>query len=175
MFRRNLPKIKKLIPCGYCFEEWADCYDHIRPVSRGGTNKKSNLYPACKRCNSILSNKLFKNLDEKRNFIRAELKNREEWHSADQMQRMRERISAKETTSNILFEQMPLEIVGKEKSANSARKRICINCENCDTEFILKRKQGRDPQRFCSAKCRVAKWNELHPRMLSPHGPSKPA
>lgn len=46
--------------CAYCGDE-ATCVDHILPVSRGGTRDRSNLAPACKRCN-----------DEKLDFTPAE-------------------------------------------------------------------------------------------------------
>lgn len=38
-------------PCAYCGDE-ATSVDHIIPVSRGGTNARENLAPACKSCNS---------------------------------------------------------------------------------------------------------------------------
>lgn len=65
------PKLVKKTPCGYCFEFWAVCYDHIVPVCHGGSNRKSNLYPSCKRCNSLLGGQLFSSLDEKRAYIRS--------------------------------------------------------------------------------------------------------
>lgn len=38
-------------PCAYCGDEDVTHVDHILPVSRGGDKRRSNLAPACKRCN----------------------------------------------------------------------------------------------------------------------------
>ena len=38
-------------PCAYCGAE-ATVVDHIMPRSRGGSNKRRNLAPACVRCNT---------------------------------------------------------------------------------------------------------------------------
>lgn len=148
--RLNGPKLRKLIPCGYCFEEWADCYDHILPVSHGGTNKKSNLYPACRRCNSLVGAHEFKSLDEKRDYIREKLKERNEWHNADEMRRMRGDVSKEEETPEILLVKVPIVLLDKEtpkieqrrdkkvkvKRSYKLKKRAIINIE-------LIRKSGR--------------------------------
>lgn len=73
------------IPCGYCFQEWATCYDHLVPWSKGGKTTTENLYPACRRCNSILCAKLFKSLDEKRLHVKGRLIERGEWRNSQQM------------------------------------------------------------------------------------------
>lgn len=36
--------------CAYCGGQ-ADTLDHIRPVARGGPTVRTNLVPACQRCN----------------------------------------------------------------------------------------------------------------------------
>lgn len=36
--------------CAYCGGQ-ADTLDHIRPVARGGLTVRTNLVPACQRCN----------------------------------------------------------------------------------------------------------------------------
>jgi 5-methylcytosine-specific restriction endonuclease McrA len=41
--------------CVYCQAVPADTVDHIVPVSRGGTNYRKNLVPACRSCNSSKS------------------------------------------------------------------------------------------------------------------------
>lgn len=117
------PKLRKLIPCGYCFEEWADCYDHILPVAHGGTNKKSNLYPACRRCNSLVGAREFKSLDEKRDYIREKLKERNEWHSADEMRRMRGDVSKEEEAPKILQLEVPLERMDQAAPKNRGQRR----------------------------------------------------
>jgi hypothetical protein len=132
--------LRKLIPCGYCFEEWADCYDHITPVAHGGTNRKSNLYPACSRCNSLLSALLFASLDQKREYIREELIKRGEWHAAQDMQRMRENLSGEKGVADILLGQVPVEPMGKAPSENYCRCSWCgeekrlvdgVYCKSC--------------------------------------------
>ena len=47
--------IKKM-PCAICGGK-ADQIDHIKPISRGGTNDRENLQPICKACNSKKSDK----------------------------------------------------------------------------------------------------------------------
>ena len=43
--------------CQHCGLKEKLTIDHIKPVSRGGTNKSSNLQVLCKSCNSKKSNK----------------------------------------------------------------------------------------------------------------------
>jgi 5-methylcytosine-specific restriction endonuclease McrA len=43
-------------PCVYCGAE-ATAVDHIVPRSRGGSDKRSNLAPACQLCNSAKQNR----------------------------------------------------------------------------------------------------------------------
>jgi hypothetical protein len=38
-------------PCVYCGDEAQLQVDHVIPLSRGGTDDRDNLAPACKRCN----------------------------------------------------------------------------------------------------------------------------
>lgn len=37
--------------CSYCRKP-ADAWDHVLPFSRGGSDERWNMAPACKRCNS---------------------------------------------------------------------------------------------------------------------------
>ena len=37
--------------CAYCRCKRADTVDHLKPRSKGGSNLRSNLVPACKSCN----------------------------------------------------------------------------------------------------------------------------
>ena len=37
--------------CAYCAESPAEVMDHVIPKSQGGSNKPSNLVPACNTCN----------------------------------------------------------------------------------------------------------------------------
>ena len=38
-------------PCAYCGDPAPTTVDHVTPVSRGGTDDRSNLVPACRSCN----------------------------------------------------------------------------------------------------------------------------
>jgi hypothetical protein len=70
--------------CVYCGDD-ADTKDHIVPVSyyydgiRSGrhlTNEygKENLVDACKECNSIAGNKVFPNINDKKDYIQERIK-----------------------------------------------------------------------------------------------------
>lgn len=39
------------LPCRYCGTPTARSVDHVRPTSKGGTHRLSNLVPACMSCN----------------------------------------------------------------------------------------------------------------------------
>jgi len=57
--------------CAYC-GELAEHVDHVRPVSKGGTNAPSNLVPACVACNLIVGDKLFPDFDSKKRYIQEQ-------------------------------------------------------------------------------------------------------
>lgn len=38
-------------PCAYCGDACPTQVDHIQPTSRGGSDDRSNLAPACRMCN----------------------------------------------------------------------------------------------------------------------------
>lgn len=38
--------------CAYCGEETRMTFEHLTPLSRGGTNEKGNIVPACLPCNA---------------------------------------------------------------------------------------------------------------------------
>lgn len=44
--------------CQYCNKNKANSVDHIIPLSKGGTNNRDNLAPACSSCNSSKKDKL---------------------------------------------------------------------------------------------------------------------
>jgi len=125
-------RLRTVTPCGYCFENWADCYDHIKPFAHGGKTEKSNLYPSCTRCNHLLHAKVFKSLDEKRAYVRETLKERKLWHSGHQMQRMREGLPPEEAMASVLLERVPFKAVGEKKPEKSRNKTspnsLCIVC-----------------------------------------------
>jgi hypothetical protein len=65
-----------------------------------------------------LFDKEFKSLDEKRDYIKAELVRRGEWHTADEMQRMREALSAQKKLAGVLLPEMPIRKLGQSASKN---------------------------------------------------------
>lgn len=54
--------------CRYCGDR-AECIDHVMPVSRGGSNSKSNLVACCTNCNMTVMDRVFDNLNAKRQWI----------------------------------------------------------------------------------------------------------
>lgn len=102
-------------PCGYCFQEWATGYDHLIPRSHGGGNSRSNLYPCCKHCNSILSNLIFDSIEEKREYARRRLIKRGEWKVPE----VWEGVPESPPSSSILLPPMQVEVVGREKPENT--------------------------------------------------------
>lgn len=78
MVRRSMRRLRTRqgpVPCGYCFQEWATGYDHIRPFvyDEFKAEAEANLYPCCRRCNSILGAKIFDSLKDKREYVRRRL------------------------------------------------------------------------------------------------------
>ena len=71
----------QMIPCGYCFSNWATEWDHLLPRAyrTRGANKSTNLYPSCHRCNLLASDHVFDSLEAKRDFVQRRLKERHEW------------------------------------------------------------------------------------------------
>jgi hypothetical protein len=56
--------------CAYCYNDLAVYhFDHIIPLSFGGTNDIRNLVLACPKCNLIGQDLVFSSLDAKRNYI----------------------------------------------------------------------------------------------------------
>lgn len=163
------PKLhKRTIPCGYCFERWAECYDHINPVSNGGTNAKKNLYPACMTCNSLLHNLVFSSLDEKREYVKSKLKERNEWHSGEEMQHMREKFRPTSEMASILWPPMPLGKLGKGTSENHYQKNTNAICPTCGGKFS-RLKHGLA---FCGKKCLEIAWLN---KLMGPIPKSNPA
>jgi len=54
--------------CYYC-GEFATCIDHIVPVSYGGKNDFDNLVLSCSLCNLIASDRVFEDVEYKRDYI----------------------------------------------------------------------------------------------------------
>jgi hypothetical protein len=55
--------------CYYCRDELATTIDHVVPWSWDNDNDITNLVPACARCNSIASDKMFDDVEHKRQYI----------------------------------------------------------------------------------------------------------
>jgi 5-methylcytosine-specific restriction endonuclease McrA len=70
--------------CHYCgldgkhnFESWLILtIDHIHPHAKGGSRSKDNLVTACQPCNLLKGERVFKSLQEAKEFVLAK---REEW------------------------------------------------------------------------------------------------
>lgn len=77
--KRSRPYKLSETPCGYCFERYAEVWDHLIPWIHGGRTSESNLYPSCRRCNGLLSDKIFNSIEEKREHVREELIRRGKW------------------------------------------------------------------------------------------------
>lgn len=115
--RGRMPSIKfEQTPCGYCFSNWATEYDHLTPRSAGGLTVPSNLFPACKRCNCILGNKIFDTLEEKRNYVQERLKKK----GVKLVSFMSQGIRGKKRLAKILLFKMPLDSMGSSASEDDA-------------------------------------------------------
>lgn len=132
--RRSQPKLRAMVPCGYCFSQWASCYDHILPVSVGGTNRGDNLYPSCQRCNGLLSNMVFPSLDAKRDYVRDVLVKRGQWVENPQL------VFQAGFTSGFVYG--------------------LTRCLQCGGPMNVKRSNAK----FCSQKCKWTWNNHKHPR-----------
>ena len=79
--------------CYYCgldgqgdFESWLILtIDHVHPHAKGGTRSMDNLVTACQPCNLIKGKRVYKSLQEAREYV---LVKREEWRQVyrDQVQ-----------------------------------------------------------------------------------------
>lgn len=70
--RRTKPLLRRRIPeavralvlssgfCAYCGASEKLEVDHIRPISKHGTNRINNLQPLCRQCNSKKNNKILR-------------------------------------------------------------------------------------------------------------------
>lgn len=175
--RLTCPATRGEIPCGYCFSRWATGYDHLIPWSYGGTGEQSNLYPCCRRCNSILGAKIFDSLQEKREYVRNWLIERGEWYNEtstpDPMPVLQSSVPA-EPPSKILLPEMPMGRVDVKES------RVCSSqawsteaprrwqpgttrrCKSCQIVFEC----PSDPRPICETACRERmsirrEWLEL--------------
>lgn len=59
--------------CFYCGDP-AECIDHIIPWDFSRDSSKGNLVASCLLCNGIAGAKIFDNLEEKREYIRSQLR-----------------------------------------------------------------------------------------------------
>ena len=133
----------EVIACGYCFNYWAVAYDHLVPRAIGGTNAKSNLYPTCKRCNSILGAKVFDSLEEKRGYVRTYLIAEGTWNP--EMRELWKGLYEGPALAKILLPKVPMEEMGD----RAPKKRSERECPVCGKRFIVT--QSR--QQYCSKNC----------------------
>lgn len=61
------------IVCVYCGDD-ADCVDHVVPYSWSQCDDEDNLVACCTRCNLIAGGIVFKDFDQKCNYIKNRLK-----------------------------------------------------------------------------------------------------
>ncbi len=77
--------------CYYCgldgshdFRNWLILtVDHVRPHAKGGARAMTNLVTACQPCNLIKGKRVFKSIEEAKEFVLAR---REEWRQVFQEQ-----------------------------------------------------------------------------------------
>lgn len=62
--------------CFYCRDEIAVVIDHVIPWDWDNDNSIENLVPACILCNSLASDKIFDDVERKRQYILGKRKNR---------------------------------------------------------------------------------------------------
>ena len=62
--------------CAYCGFSGGVTVDHVIPISRGGTNDRKNIVPACSKCNSSKRDREVMGWYEKRPFFRICNKNK---------------------------------------------------------------------------------------------------
>lgn len=69
-YRKHWPSLVRAYgqTCYYC-GEFATCIDHIVPAAYGGSNNFDNLVLACAYCNALASDRVFDDVDEKRDYI----------------------------------------------------------------------------------------------------------
>jgi hypothetical protein len=123
--RRHIKRAVPHTPCGYCFQRWATVWDHLIPVSHGGTNNSINLYPVCDRCNALASNLVFDTLELKRGYIRNELIKRGEWN----LPAVPQDLSNETEVATLLQTEMPMAALVKPTPARIIKKRRCRRCK----------------------------------------------
>lgn len=67
--------------CFYCRQEVATTIDHVVPYDWDGDNKIENLVPACILCNSLAGDKIFEDVEHKRQYILMKRKDRHSMRS----------------------------------------------------------------------------------------------
>ncbi len=127
-------------PCGYCFRRWAVCWDHLMPYSHGGLTVESNLYPTCKRCNSMLSHKVFGSIEEKREYARQVLIRSGQWRGPSEMSDLPSAV-CEDSSPGLLQPEVQMGRVARKK--NRIPSKVCLNC-NAVVQTVS----------YCSATCR---------------------
>lgn len=159
--RLTCPATRGEIPCGYCFSRWATGYDHLIPWVYGGTGEESNLYPCCRRCNSILGSRIFDSLQEKRKYVRNWLIERGEWYDYDDSVSILPESIPAEPSPKILYPEVPMERLDFKKScvrigeawrAETPRRwqpGITRRCRSCRIVFEC----PKNPRQICEPLC----------------------
>ncbi len=146
-------------PCGYCFSEWATGWDHLIPVSHGGNNSKANRYPSCGRCNSILYNKIFDSVGEKREYVRQALIQKGDWD----VRELPAAVHQDSVLEKVLFISLQMGSLGpkKSKADDPDRPKTDSRCWNCHTPYVSY--LGIDLA-FCSRRCKRF-WPSVYRRI----------
>lgn len=136
-------------PCGYCFQRWATGHDHLVPRAAGGLNTPDNLYPACKRCNSLLGDQIFGSIEAKRAYIQEQLEKRGEWNPGLPLEEVND--STRSTYIPFATDSRPP--VGPDDTTY---------CSEPDCQKPIPK--NRKGQLYCSPICRWKAWDKRHPR-----------
>lgn len=157
------------VPCGYCFSRWATGFDHLIPWIAGGTEETSNLYPSCRRCNSILGSQMFDSIEQKREHVRTRLIEKGKWYTDDSVPLLQEIIPS-EPTPIVLHAEMSMGRVdikesrirdGQARSAQAPRQwkpGITMRCKICRIVFEC----PENPRKICEPRCTEREWLRRH-------------
>lgn len=131
--------------CFYCQDEIAVCIDHIIPYSWEVNNEIDNLVPACIYCNSIAGDRVFEDVEHKRQYV----------------------VNRRKRTNRAICTDCLLPFTYREHSPSLFLCAFCYDVEY-DTEYskqkgwykwtALLRDAGIDPDAHQEARVKAGKW-----------------